>query len=42
MDFWIIVIGLAIVAVLAYLLVPKFKAKADKTIDKDGDGKPFR
>lgn len=38
--FWIAVI--VVVAVLAYRFSPGFKERADKHIDKDGDGRPFR
>lgn len=38
--FWIFVI--LVVAVLGYKFSPGFKDKADKVIDRDNDGRPFR
>lgn len=41
-SFWFWLILLVVVGVLLYKFRPGFKAKADKYIDRDGDGKPLR
>lgn len=41
MDTLIFVAFVVVVVVLAYKFAPGFKDKADKVVDKDGDGRPF-
>lgn len=38
--FWALVIVIALVVLWKFS--PKFRSKAGKHVDKDGDGKPFR
>lgn len=37
---WAIVVG--VLLVVAWKKWPKFRSKASKYVDKDGDGRPFR